>query len=299
MHKPVRVVLLVALIVCFDARASAPEVDELVERGRYVFNAAGCISCHTQDQPLAGGRAIETPVGTFYGPNITPDMTHGIGNWTEDDFIQALRQGTSPSGEHYYPAFPYSSYTRMTSEDMSALWAYLKSQPAYAKPDQPHDLLWFLHSRALLEPWKAGHFAPGQFSADLTKSLEWNRGAYIASALGHCGECHTPRGLLGGPLNELYLGGTREGPDGARIPNITPDARTGIGWWTLEDLTVFLSTGRRPDGSYTQGLMAEVLATSILPLSDYDRYSLAVFLRSVRPVHHDIDFRIDPFRQDD
>jgi mono/diheme cytochrome c family protein len=291
--KVVFAVLAVSACLCGMGRAVAAE--DLVEHGRYIFYAAGCVSCHTSEQALAGGRAIATPFGTFYSPNITPHREQGIGSWSQEDFVRALRDGISPGGEHYYPAFPYPSYTRMTGQDMRALWAYLMSQPAVARKNRPHDLPWFLSSRSLVGGWKTRWFRPGVFAVDPTRSPEWNRGAYLATALGHCGECHTPRGVLGAPRPSQYLAGTRKGPEGHEVPNITPDRETGVGHWPLRGMSTFLATGRTPDERYTGPLMAEVLGTSTMRLTEYDRHSLAIFLRSLPPIYHDLNSRFDPF----
>jgi mono/diheme cytochrome c family protein len=242
---------------------------------------------------------VETPFGTFYAPNISPDTEHGIGSWTKEDFFRALDDGKSPTGENYFPAFPYASYTRMTDSDKSALWAYVKSQPAIATENRSHDLSWFIFSRKLVGLWKVGSFTPGTYSDDGTKSREWNRGAYLATAVAHCGECHTPRGPLGGMRNSLYLAGSKNGPEGNKVPNITPDPHTGIGSWSRQDLTTFLATGRRPDGTHVQGLMAEVLTTSLMQLTREDRDALATYLLSVPPIRHDVNSQPDTYAFDD
>jgi mono/diheme cytochrome c family protein len=161
---PVRLrwlVMPVFLLVAGLPTASANNA--LVERGRYIFTAAGCASCHTHDEVLAGGRPLETPFGIFYPPNITPDREQGIGDWSEADFMRALQEGVNPQGEHYYPAFPYTSYTRMTRADMRALYAYLMTLQPVVRASRTHDLPWFLSSRKLLGLWKAGRFTPGRY----------------------------------------------------------------------------------------------------------------------------------------
>ena len=280
------------LIACLQA-AVADEV--LIERGRYLFIAAGCGSCHTRDAALAGGKPLETPFGTFFPPNISPDKTLGIGAWSESDFIRALQTGVSPGGEHYYPAFPYTSYTRMTRADLQALYAYLMSQKPVARASRSHDLPWALSSRQLLGLWKAWYFVPGVYQYDPERPADWNRGAYLAQALGHCGECHTPRGLLGGLRDNRYLAGTRSGPEGRLVPNITQDRKTGIGQWSPAEQRAFLRSGKLPDGTYTGPLMAEVLGSSSMSLTTADRQALAIYLQSLPPIHHDIHYRFDPF----
>lgn len=290
-----RLALLWLLILPVCVSAAAPADDSLIERGRYLFGVAGCASCHTQDVPLAGGRALETPFGTFYPPNITPHREHGIGAWSEADFRRALGEGVSPAGEEYFPAFPYTSYTRIRPEDARALYAWLMNQPPVARANRPHDLPWYLFSRRLVRDWKAGRFIPGPYRDDPARPAEWNRGAYLARALGHCGECHTPRDLLGGVQRDLHLSGNPRGPEGRPVPNITMDRDTGIGHWSALQHREFLATGRRPDGSYTGPLMSEVLATSSMSLSPPDRQALATYLRSLPPLRHDINSRFDPF----
>lgn len=292
--------LLAAICACLLASPPAPAADAgLIERGRYVFTVAGCASCHTLDRDQAGGRALDTPFGTFHPPNITPDPEHGIGGWREDDFLRALGEGVSPQGEHYYPAFPYTSYTRMTPADMRALYAYLMTRPAVARASPPHELPWWVSSRKLLGFWKAGRFSPGRYQYRPGRSAQWNRGAYLAQALGHCGECHTPRGPLGRRRDSLHLAGNRRGPEGRRVPNITRDEETGIGHWSAAERRDFLATGRLPGGGFTGPLMIEVLASSGMSLSEADRAALATYLDSLPPIHHDIHYRFDPFADDE
>jgi mono/diheme cytochrome c family protein len=283
-------------VFCLSAGLPAAYAgDELIDRGRYIFTAAGCASCHTHDQALAGGRPLDTPFGTFFPPNITPDREQGIGAWSEADFMRALGEGVSPKGEHYYPAFPYTSYTRMTRADMQALYAYLMSRQPVARENPDHDLPWYLKSRKLVGLWKAGRFNPGRYQYDPGRQADWNRGAYLAQALGHCGECHTPRGLLGGARSNRYLAGTRSGPEGLKVPNITQDKKTGIGQWSPAEQRAFLASGRLPDGAYTGPLMAEVLGSSSMSLTAEDRQALATYLQTLPPIHHDIYYQFDPF----
>jgi mono/diheme cytochrome c family protein len=286
--------LVVWLLCCTTTRMTLA-ADDLVERGRYLFNVAGCVSCHTRDQPLAGGRPLNTPFGTFYPPNITPDPEHGIGTWGEPDFERALGEGISPAGEEYYPAFPYTSYTRIRPADMQAMYAYLMTRPASPYANRPHELPWYLFSRKLIRDWKPGRFTAGPYTDDPAHTAQWNRGAYLATALGHCEQCHTPRDQLGGLQRDQQLSGTPGGPGDRPVPNITMDRATGIGDWTPGQLRTFLATGQRPDGSYPGPLMSEVLATSSLSLTEADRQALVIYLRSLPPVHHDIYYRNDPF----
>lgn len=288
-----RLAITVVLLIASQQPVSA--ADALIERGRYIFTVAGCASCHTDAAAFPGGRPLDTPFGTFYPPNISPDREHGIGNWSETDFMRALGEGVSPQGEHYYPAFPYTSYTRMSRADMRALYTYLMTRQPVARASRAHDLPWFVSSRHLLGLWKAGRFVPGRYQYDPDRPDDWNRGAYLAQALGHCGECHTPRGLLGGMRNNRYLAGTRNGPEGRMVPNITQDSKTGIGDWSPAEQRTFLSSGRLPDGAYTGQLMAEVLGSSSMSLTAADRQALATYLQSLPPIHHDVYYQFDPF----
>lgn len=284
-----------ALLLLLVGMGQVAANDDLLEQGQYIFSAAGCITCHTVDEPLAGGRAIDNPFGTFYSPNITPDVETGIGDWTQEDLMRAIREGISPEGKHYYPAFPYPSYTMMERKDIIALYAYLMAQPAIPKKNLPHELGWAISNRSLIALWKQFWFNPGELQPDKNESPEWNRGQYIAMALGHCGECHTPRGALGGLQMDQHLAGTREGQWGIRVPNITPDAETGIGGWSQGNIETFLATGRKPDGSYTTSLMREVLEATCMRLTNYDNYGLALYLSSLPIIHNNLDVTENPF----
>ena len=279
---------ILALLVLLVAPCNAISNDDVIRQGQYIFFAAGCISCHTIDVPLAGGRAIDSPFGTFYSPNITPHQEYGIGYWTLEDLIRAMREGVGPEGQHYYPAFPYPSFTRMTRRDIMVLYNYLLAQAAFPRKNRPHELFSFLSNRALIAHWKGNWFTPGVLKFDPNRSTDWNRGQYLALALGHCSECHTPRDMLGRPLMNKFLAGTRDGPGSSHIPNITPDKEAGIGEWTHEDLESFLTTGRKPDGCYTTGLMMEVLGTNCIRLTKYDQHALAIYLSALPPIHNDL-----------
>ncbi len=259
-----------------------------VERGAYVFRAGGCLACHTDAKnkgtPLAGGRALETPFGTFYTPNITPDPVHGIGAWSEADFIRALREGVRPDTANYYPAFPYPSYTGMSERDMRDLFAFLLSQPAASVPNRAHELNFPFGYRIALWPWKLLFFEAGRRVEDPARDAQWNRGAYLVEHLGHCGECHTPRNFLGAVKRDSLLAGNPSGPDGKKVPNITPDSKDGIGDWSDSDVTYFLKSGFLPDGDFAGGAMTDVIDESTSHLSDEDRAAIAAYLRSLPPL---------------
>jgi mono/diheme cytochrome c family protein len=288
---PRRLIWLAGLLCAAPhAVAVTPVSDPLVQQGEYVFRAAGCYGCHTDakhgGKPLAGGHALITPFGTFYTPNITPDPDTGIGRWSEQDFVRALREGQDPAGENLYPSFPYPSYTKLTDQDLQALWAYLKTQPPVKQANRDHHLVWFARARSLLSIWKRLYFTTGAYQPHATKSASWNRGAYLAEAAAHCGECHTPRNVLGGIDPALHFAGTRDGPDNSVVPNITPDRKTGIGKWRASELVTYLSTGMTPDGDSAGDLMAEVIDNGLQYLHKNDLAAIAEYVFSLPPVEH-------------
>ncbi|MHB1141821.1 MAG: c-type cytochrome [Sulfuricaulis sp.] len=283
-----------AAVMLWLAVAAAPAgaADAGASPGEYLFRAAGCAGCHTdaenQGAPLAGGRALHSPFGTFYASNITPDPDTGIGNWSETDFVRALREGISPQGKHYYPAFPYTSYTRLTDADLSAIWTYLRSLKPVRQANRPHELPWYLRSRATLRIWKTMFFNPDPYQPHADQSPAWNRGAYLVNAVTHCGECHTPRNMLGGFRQSQHLAGNPDGVDDAKVPNITPDRGTGIGKWTENDLVYYLETGATPDGDYAGDAMADVIDNSTSYLTQDDRRAIAVYIKALPAVEHAI-----------
>lgn len=260
-----------------------------VEKGRSLITAGGCISCHTdykkKGEPFAGGAPIPTPFGTFYPPNITPDKTRGIGNWSDADFIRAMREGKNPDGAHYFPSFPYTSYTQITEPDLKAMKAYLFTIPAVAQASTPHDISFPFSWRFLQTGWKMLFFREGAFKPDPAKSAEVNRGAYLANALAHCGECHTPRNMLGGLDYDQWMAGTPDGPEGETMPNLTPDAETGL-TWAEDEIVEYLKSGQTPDFDYAGSLMAEVIEHNTGKLTDADRVAIARYLKSLKPVRN-------------
>lgn len=270
-----------------------------IRRGEYVFNAGGCYGCHTdvkgKGAPLAGGRRLKTPFGDFIGPNITPDPDHGIGGWTLADFTRALREGVSPAGDPYYPAFPYTSFSRMEEEDIADLWAWLQSVEPADTENVGHELDFPYGWRWLTGVWRALYFSPGDFEAgDPSAAVgeddrgTWERGAYLVRVLGHCGECHTPRGGLGAMDDDLFLAGNAAGAEEAPVPNITSDRATGIGDWSLADIVGYLEIGMDPDGDFAGGAMAEVIDHTTGKLIPADRRAIAVFLMSLPAVERRI-----------
>jgi len=280
---------LVAALLALPA-AAQEDAGAVPSRGAYVFDAAGCLGCHTDvanaGAPLAGGRALETPFGTFWSPNITPDPDHGIGAWTLADFRRAMRRGIGPDGTTYYPSFPYDYFTRMSDADIEALYDHLMAQPPSDNQPPEHDLAFPFSLRPLLAVWRWLYFEEGPRS-DEGLDPELARGRYLADALGHCGACHTPRTALGGSDEDRYLAGNAEGPDDETVPNITPDMAHGIGDWTEGDLLFLLKAGMMPDGDVVSGSMAEVVQNSTRRLTDEDIAALIVWLRAIPAVDHD------------
>jgi mono/diheme cytochrome c family protein len=254
------------------------------KRGQYLAKAGGCVGCHTEEKqgatPFAGGRALKTPFGTFYGPNITPDEKAGIGRWSEGDFIQAMRHGLRPDGANYFPAFPYPSFTKIADADLKDLWAYLRSLPPSARVAEPHDLRFPFGWRFLVWIWKWLFFTPGPFQPDPARTGILNRGAYLVEALGHCGECHTPRNFLGGPKKSRFMAGGKL-PDGKSVPNLTP---TRLKRWDDKDLKDFLQTGQTPDGDVVAESMGEVIRNTTSQLTPPDLEALLAYLKALAPL---------------
>jgi mono/diheme cytochrome c family protein len=276
---------LITMPASVSASALAPYTPNL-ENGKTMFYAGGCASCHaTPDQEdktrLGGGRALKSPFGTFYAPNISPDRDDGIGSWSEANFVTAMWKGTSPTGEHYYPAFPYTSYQRMRLEDVRDLFAYLKTLPPVQGKVRDHDLPSHFAIRRLLGGWKFLFLDGDRFKPDPSKSAQWNRGAYLVNGPGHCAECHSPRNFLGAIVeSQRFAGGSDpEGGDGW-VANIT---QAGIGDYSERDIERILESGDMPDGDSVGGAMTAVVDnTSMLPAGD--RAAIASYVKSLPPV---------------
>jgi mono/diheme cytochrome c family protein len=257
------------------------------KRGEYLSKAAGCLGCHTVEQkdggdkpvPYAGGRALSTPFGTFYGPNITPHPEAGIGRWSEADFMRAMREGRRPDGANYFPAFPYPSFTLISDADLRDLWAYLRSLPPSSRPSEPHDLGFLYRWRFSVALWKWMFFTPGPLAPDAAKSAQLNRGAYLVRALGHCGECHTPRNFMGGPKKDRFLAGAKD-----VAPNLTPARLKSWGDGELRD---FLTTGLTAEGDVPAKEMGEVIANTTSQLSPEDLGAMIAYLRALPPLPED------------
>ena len=277
-----------ALLLAATNLGTTSAIAGSVERGEYIFKIAGCLACHTAKDDgaaaLAGRHEFKTAYGTFYSPNITPDESTGIGAWTLEEFDAALRRGKRPQGGNYYPVFPYTSYTKMHDGDVADLFTYLRSRKPVEQENREHELLAPFSWRWLNGPWKAMFFEPGSFRPRQDKSEAWNRGAYIATALAHCAECHSPRGLAGATDTGRFLAGNPIGPDGGYVPNITPHADAWIRDWDKGDIAVYLETGELPDSDYAGGAMAEVIDNGLAFLTQPDMAALVEFIATLKPL---------------
>lgn len=248
--------------------------------GAYLAWVAGCVGCHTAKgknaRLLAGGRSLKTPFGTFVTPNITPDSDTGIGGWSFLDFFRALTEGVSPDGGHYYPAFPYPSYTRLATQDIADIKAYLDRVAAVKSRPPGHDLRFPYAFRPGLLLWKAMYFRAGAHEADPRRDGVWNRGAYLVEAVAHCGECHTPRTALGGPDDSRRLRGVAKGVHGEKVPGLFG----GLKGWTRQDLELALRTGLKPNGDSVGGSMGDVVGFATRYLTPADGKAVAEYLFS-------------------
>jgi len=274
-----------ALALLIGAAVTDVSAQGDAKRGENLVKAGGCLGCHTEDKkdavPFAGGRALKTPFGTYFGPNITPHPQAGLGKWAEADFVRAMRHGRRPDGANYFPAFPYPSFTNINDQDLGDLWAYLRTLAPSSRASQPHDLGFPFGWRFLVTVWKWFFFTPGPFSGDPAAAPAVSRGAYLVQALGHCGECHTPRNFLGGPKRSRFLAGGKS-PEGKDVPNLTP--ATLKKKWGDKDLADFLSSGITPDGDVPAEAMGEVIRNTTSQLTPQDLAAMVAYLRSLPPL---------------
>ena len=293
MHRLVKLTLAFAALVAgalwiLSAPETLPDSFEFarrgdVEKGRGVFYAGGCASCHSAPKAegeakllLTGGRDFPTPFGTFYAPNISPDPEFGIGNWSALDLANAMLKGVSPDGQHYYPAFPYTSYSRVKLADIVDLRAFLNTLPASSTVNQSHDLPLPFRFRRALGLWKLLYLNDDPVSGD------FSRGQYLVEGLGHCAECHTPRTVLGGLKPAKWMSGAPLPEGKGRVPNITPHT-DGLAHWSIGDFTEYLESGFTPDFDSASGVMVDVIENTA-HLNDEDRLAIATYLKSLVPV---------------
>ncbi len=261
--------------------ASQPNTSRIAQ-GAYLARAGNCMLCHTPTggAPYAGGRAIETPFGTVYSSNLTPDRETGIGTWTSVDFWRAMHEGRSKDGRLLVPAFPYTSFTQVSQDDADALFAYLRSLPAVRQPNRPHALRWPYDSQLALAAWRTLYFKPTVFQGDPARDAEWNRGAYLVRGLGHCSACHTTRNLLGAVDDRLDLSGGPMPMQNWYAPSLVRASEAGLGDWTIEAIVQLLQTGVSGSASVI-GPMAEVVLHSTQHLTEPDLRAIAVYLQSL------------------
>jgi mono/diheme cytochrome c family protein len=256
---------------------------ELLARGEYLARAADCAACHNAPggKPFAGGVPFKLPFGTIYSTNITADPKTGIGVWSDDDFVRALHRGVAKDGRNLYPAFPYTSYTRMARDDAVAIKVYLFSLPAVEAPPRPDELIFPFNQRRLMALWNVVFLDPHRFRLDPTLSGRENRGAYLATALGHCGECHTPRNFAFAMDDSRQLAGAQV--EGWHAYDITSDKTFGLGGWSDHQIAQYLSTGHAQDRGSAAGPMGEAVSNSLKYLTSEDVAALVSYLRRVAP----------------
>jgi mono/diheme cytochrome c family protein len=261
-----------------------PASADPVQHGRELVALADCKSCHTArgGAPFAGGRAIPTPFGTFYSPNITSDARTGIGSWSSTDFWHALHNGYSKDGTLLYPTFPYTNYTKISRHDSDAMFAYLRTIAPVSQADHAHELSFPYNYRLLLVAWRALFFRPGVYESESGHSAEWNRGAYLVQGLAHCSACHEARNALGATRQKA-------GPSGGLVlnwyaPSLTSPHEAGVQSWSEADIVALLKTGQVASGAVkasTSGPMAEVVSESLQQAPDHELGAMAGYLKSL------------------
>ncbi|WP_076593568.1 c-type cytochrome [Herminiimonas arsenitoxidans] len=266
---------------------------DMVKRGQYLATAGDCIACHStpHGKPMAGGLALPTPIGDIIATNITPSKTHGIGNYTLEQFSNALRKGVRADGQRLYPAMPYTSYALVSDDDTKAMYAYFMNgvQAVDAAPTQSTSLPFPFNIRLSMAAWNILFLDSKPFVVDSSKSVEWNRGAYLSRGLAHCSTCHTPRNMMMAENLSKELAGGDVGVWHA--PNITSDANSGIGGWSEQELVNYMQTGRATDKGQASGPMAEAVDHSLRHLTPEDLRAIAVYIQSVPAVHDAADSR--------
>jgi len=264
-----------------EASAFQPTGAALVERGRYLATAGDCVACHTAPggRPFAGGLAFKLPIGTIYSSNITPDRQAGIGGWSDAEFVRAMRHGVRSDGKDLYPAFPYTAYAKLSTDDILAIRAYLGSLAPVARPVAPNALTFPFNQRYLMRAWKLLFLSDTPIAPAQKQSALWKRGAYLVEALAHCGECHTPRNLMYGLKDgQKFAGATTQG---WKAYNITSDPRAGIGNWSAEEIATYLRTGHAEGRGVANGPMGEAVELSLSHLTPADLQAIALYLKSV------------------
>ena len=266
------------------ATAQQPQKPDpaLLAKGEYLARAGDCIACHTarEGKIFAGGLPMETPFGTLYTSNITPDAQTGIGTWTSDQFFKTMHNGRFPDGGLLYPAMPFASYTKVTREDSDAIFAYLRSVPPVKQVNRPHDLRFPYNNRSLIIGWRTLFFREGEYQPDPTKSADWNRGAYLVEGLGHCGMCHTAINALGGSSESQAFEGGLIPMQNWYAPSLTSNKEAGLGEWSIDEIVGLLRNGVSHRGA-VYGPMADVVFNSLQYMTEADGRAMAVYLKSL------------------
>jgi mono/diheme cytochrome c family protein len=282
-----------ASIEAVQATHAQPTGSALVAKGEYLTKAADCAACHTAPggKPFAGGRAFKLPFGTIYSTNITPDRETGIGQWSDAEFVRALHKGIGKNGEDLYPAFPYTAYALLSTDDVLAIRAYLSTVRSVSLRNTDSTLVFPFNQRYTLRAWKLLFMPTRQWEPSEAHDAAWNRGAYLAEALAHCGECHTPRNLMFATKSgRKYAGAV---VDGWKAYNITSDSETGIGAWSDAEIERYLSSGHAPARGSAGGGMAEAIDLSLRHLSSEDIAALTRYLRTIPVQRSELADRVD------
>lgn len=290
-HRLARFVIGASLIMAAPAAALAADAD-LVKRGEYLALAGDCIACHSAPggKPMAGGLSLPTPLGPIVSTNITPSKSHGIGNYSFEQFADALRRGVRSDGARLYPAMPYTSYAKVSDEDARALYAYfMNGVTAVDSAPEPTQLPFPFNIRSSMAVWNAIYLDDSRYRPDTAQSAEWNRGAYLVQGLTHCSTCHSPRGLLMAEDRSRDLGGGDVGPWHA--PNITSDVNSGVGGWSVAELVSYMQQGHAAGKGQAAGPMAEAVDFSLRHLSGEDLRAIATYLKAVPAVRDGSDTR--------
>ncbi len=266
----------------------------LVAKGEYLTLVGDCMSCHTEQggPRFAGGRVVGTPFGDIPAPNLTPDRETGLGDWSFEAFRQALHSGVDRRGQFLYPAFPYTSYTKVSRDDALAIFAYLQSLPPVRQPAKPLGLGFPYSVRNTLKAWRALYFREGEYVADPGKPAAWNRGAYLVQGLGHCNECHVARDAFGGMRSDQSLSGGQIPEQNWYAPDLSTQANGGLAGWKEQDIVDLLKTGQSGKGT-AFGPMAEVVARSTQHMTDEDLHAIATYLQSL-PARPRVSYEASP-----
>ena len=273
--------------------AGAP-LPDLVAKGKYIFAAAGGCGCHTEPGKAAtglnaGGRRFDAPFGTVFSTNITPDRQTGIGAWTDEQLISGIRLGRRPNGERIIPVHPFMTFNGMAEEDLRSLVAYLRTLPPINRPNQPKRISIPLFESVFLPAWLAA-FVSKETPPPQAPTIGPARGEYLVRVVGHCGECHTPRGVTQAVDSSRFLAGNPKGPENSVVPNITPDKDTGLSW-SEEEIVHYMGTGNTPGGDVAGGLMGEVIQGTSVGYKDMtkaDLLAITQYLKTVSPIKHKV-----------